>query len=231
MDILEIRIKNLEDDNVEIKKRIQNLEDQKDEGMRKIKEIELKNKKNLIKLESKLKNMEKHVYDLQKQLSTVKYDLKLIKSRAVIKAFIELFYIGLGLSDPLPWDKKVDNILISLNQFGNQKLYDVLKVNEVRSLLRECSNQLAIGKTNTHFIDLTKELLEQIFEFIDKEKKCSNVLESLKKINADIIIKKVIIIKEQYYNNKEKRREEEKAAYDKLDKNAITSLFALKQNK
>ena len=53
----------------------------------------------------------------------------------------------------------------------------------------------------------------------------------MKKINADIIIKKVIIIKEQYYNNKEKRREEEKAAYDKLDKNAITSLFALKQNK
>ena len=50
----------------------------------------------------------------------------------------------------------------------------------------------------------------------------------MKKTNADIIIKKVIIIKEQYHNNKEKRREEEKAAYDKLDKNAISSTFCYK---
>ena len=157
--------------------------------------------------------MKKHVYDLQKQLSSVKYDLKLIKLRAVFKAFIELFFRGLSLSELLKWDKKVDKILTSLKKFGNPKLYDVLKVNEVRSLLLECLNKLIIGNTNAHYMDLIKEVLEQIFELIDSEKKCLNVLESLKKTNADIIIKKVIIIKEQYYNNKEKRIEEEKIIY------------------
>ena len=96
------------------------------------------------------------------------------------------------------------------------------------SLLLEYSNKLIIGNTTTHYMDLTKEVLEQIFELIDPEKKCLNILESLKKTNADIIIKKVIIIKEQYYNNKEKRIEEEKAAYYKLDKNAISSTFCYK---
>ena len=156
--------------------------------------------------------MKKHVCYLQKQLSSVKYDLKLIKLRAVFKAFIELFFWG----------------LTSLNKLGNPKLNDVLKVYEVRSLLLQFSNKLIIGNTNVHYMDLIKEVLEQIFELIDSEKKCLNVLESLKKTNADIIIKKVIIIKEQYYNNKEKRREEEKAAYDKLDKNSISSTFCYK---
>ena len=57
--------------------------------------------------------MKKHVYDLQKQLSSVKYDLKLIKLRAVFKAFIELFFRGLSLSELLKWDKKVDKIWMS----------------------------------------------------------------------------------------------------------------------
>ena len=72
--------------------------------------------------------MKKHVYDLQKQLSSVKCDLKLIKSRAAFKAFIELFSRGLGFGDdPLKLDKKVDKILTSLNKFWNPKLYDVWK--------------------------------------------------------------------------------------------------------
>ena len=152
----------------------------------------------------------------------------MIKSRAAFKAFIDLFYRGLGLSDPLKWDKKVDKILTSLNKLGNPKLYDVLKVNEVRSFLLQYLNKLIIGNINANYMDLIKEVLEQIFELIDSEKKCLNVLESLKKTNADIIIKKVIIIKEQYHNNKEKRREEEKAAYDKLDKNEFLQHFAIK---
>lgn len=221
--ILEMKIKSLEDEKDENTKIIKNLEVEK-------KALKLENAKNVKKFESQLKKTKKHMYDLQKKLSSVENDLKLIKSRAAFKAFIDLFYRGLGLSDPLKWDKKVDKILTSLNKFGNPKLYDLLKVNEVRSLLLQCSNKLTIGNTTAHSMDLAKEVLEQIFELIDPEKKCLNILESLKKTNADIIIKKVIIIKEQYYNNKEKRREEEKAAYDKLDKNAITSLFALKQN-
>ena len=152
----------------------------------------------------------------------------MIKSRAAFKAFIDLFYRGLGLSDPLKWDKKVDKILTSLNKLGNPKLYDVLKVNEVRSFLLQYLNKLIIGNINANYMDLIKEVLEQIFELIDSEKKCLNVLESLKKTNADIIIKKVIIIKKQYYNNKEKRIEEEKAAYDKLDKNEFLQHFAIK---
>lgn len=222
--ILEMRIKSLEDEKDENTKIIKNLEVEK-------KALKLENAKNVKKFESQLKKTKKHMYDLQKKLSSVENDLKLIKSRAAFKAFIDLFYRGLGLSDPLKWDKKVDKILTSLNKFGNPKLYDLLKVNEVRSLLLQCSNKLTIGNTTAHSMDLAKEVLEQIFELIDPEKKCLNILESLKKTNADIIIKKVIIIKEQYYNNKEKRIEEEKAAYDKLEKNAISSLFALKQNK
>ena len=222
--ILEMRIKSLEDEKDENTKIIKNLEVEK-------KALKLENAKNVKKFESQLKKTKKHMYDLQKKLSSVENDLKLIKSRAAFKAFIDLFYRGLGLSDPLKWDKKVDKILTSLNNFGNPKLYDLLKVNEVRSLLLQCSNKLTIGNTTAHSMDLAKEVLEQIFELIDPEKKCLNILESLKKTNADIIIKKVIIIKEQYYNNKEKRIEEEKAAYDKLEKNAISSLFALKQNK
>lgn len=222
--ILEMRIKSLEDKKDENTKIIKNLEVEK-------KALKLENAKNVKKFESQLKKTKKHMYDLQKKLSSVENDLKLIKSRAAFKAFIDLFYRGLGLSDPLKWDKKVDKILTSLNKLGNPKLYDLLKVNEVRSLLLQCSNKLTIGNTTAHSMDLAKEVLEQIFELIDPEKKCLNILESLKKTNADIIIKKVIIIKEQYYNNKEKRIEEEKAAYDKLEKNAISSLFALKQNK
>ena len=222
--ILEMRIKSLEDEKDENTKIIKNLEVEK-------KALKLENAKNVKKFESQLKKTKKHMYDLQKKLSSVENDLKLIKSRAAFKAFIDLFYRGLGLSDPLKWDKKVDKILTSLNKFGNPKLYDLLKVNEVRSLLLQCSNKLTIGNTTAHSMDLAKEVLEQIFELIDPEKKCLNILESLKKTNADIIIKKVIIIKEQYYNNKEKRIEEEKAAYDKLDKSAISSLFAIKQNK
>ena len=61
-------------------------------------------------------------------------------------------------------------MLTSLNKLGNPKLYDLLKVNEVMSLLLEYSNKLIIGNTTTHYMDLTKEVLEEIFELLDPEK-------------------------------------------------------------
>ena len=150
-------------DEIYEKKKINALED-------KIKHMEVEVKE-LKKFKKKVKIMKKDIYEQQKDFADLKDDMNLIKARTALKAIIDLFCKGLKLKGVSGYENKVDEILYKLNMFKDDKIYDVIKVKNVRILLRDYYQKLLNGNTNTHYMDLSISALDQIFKIIGAEKK------------------------------------------------------------
>ena len=175
--------------------------------------------------------MNKNTYDLQTDLADAKDDLKLIKVRAAFKAFIDFFYRGLNLNGKSDYGDKVDDILYELNSYSDSKLYDVLKVNKVRTLLRKCYEKYQLGDTNEHYMNLTRSVLDQIFELIDQEKENEEIKKNLKESIFEKIVSQVVVAKEKYLykKNENKLKELEDNIYSEIKPNMISSIFTMKK--
>ena len=188
-------------------------------------------KKRINRLEKKMKNMNKNTYDLQTDLADAKDDLKLIKARAAFKAFIDFFYRGLNLNGKYDYGDKLDDILYGLNSFNDSKLYDILKVNKVRTLLRKCYEKYLLGNNNAHQMNLNKSVVDQIFEIIDPEKENEEIQKCLKESIFEWVVSQVVATREKYFSKKDKNKlkELEDNIYSQIKPNTISSIFLLKK--
>ena len=195
------------------------------------KELIILLKKRINRLEKKMKNMNKNTYDLQTDLADAKDDLKLIKARAAFKAFIDFFYRGLNLNGKYDYGDKLDDILYGLNSFNDSKLYDILKVNKVRTLLRKCYEKYLLGNNNAHHMNLNKSVVDQIFEIIDPEKENEEIQKCLKESIFEGVVSQVVATREKYFSKKDKNKlkELEDNIYSTIKPNTISSIFILKK--
>jgi len=140
-------------------------------------------------------------------------------------------FIGLNLNGKYDYGDKLDDILYGLNSFNDSKLYDILKVNKVRTLLRKCYEKYLLGNNNAHQMNLNKSAVVQIFEIIDPEKENEEIQKCLKESIFEGVVSQVVATREKYFSKKDKNKlkELEDNIYSKIKPNTISSIFILKK--
>lgn len=150
-----------------------------------------------------------NIYQLEKELSEVKSDLNLIKSRDALKVFIDFFYKGAGFTEYLPYGTRVDNILKNFHKYEDNKKYNNEIIKMIIKLLKTSAKKIKLGNFDAHNFE-TDDILLHIFEIIDPKKECNALIERLKNIKADKVVNEILLKREEYYYDKNLVEKEEK---------------------
>jgi len=218
----ENRIKELEIYNEENEEKIENLEEYKEESEKLIEDLQKYKEEttlNIKKKDREIKKLNIHnekqnklIISLQKkcrenaeEIFNIKSDIKLIKLRRAFKVFVNYIYNGLNLQGDLYYEDKIEKIIEFLDNLTSDE-YDKELVNSTKAFMNELYDKIDLGNNAAHHIDLSISVLDQLFEFIDKQKKHEDFKNRLKfGSNAETDIKDLIInIEYKYKRNKGK---------------------------
>ena len=80
-------------------------------------------------------------------------------------------------------------------------------------------------------MDLTRSVLDQIFELIDPEKENEEIQKCLKESIFEGVVSQVVATREKYFSKKDKNKlkELEDNIYSTIKPNTISSIFILKK--
>ena len=162
------------------------------------------------KSERKIDSLQKKNKENDIKITRISADLNLIKLRRAFKVFINYLYIGLGLKGDIAYEEKIKDIIELLKTFNTEK-YDKKLVDSAIDFMNELASKIDSGNYLAHHLDLDISVLNQIFEYIDKEQKYDDFKLKLKNEgNGDNILKKLIQNRENNFLNHEKLKREEK---------------------
>ena len=162
------------------------------------------------KSERKIDSLQKKIKENDIKITRISADLNLIKLRRAFKVFINYLYIGLGLKGDIAYEEKIKDIIELLKTFNTEK-YDKKLVDSAIDFMNELAGKIDSGNYLAHHLDLDISVLNQIFEYIDKEQKYDDFKLKLKdEGNGDNILKKLIQNRENNFLNHEKLKREEK---------------------
>ena len=162
------------------------------------------------KSERKIDSLQKKNKENDIKITRISADLNLIKLRRAFKVFINYLYIGLGLKGDIAYEEKIKDIIELLKTFNTEK-YDKKLVDSAIDFMNELAGKIDSGNYLAHHLDLDISVLNQIFEYIDKEQKYDDFKLKLKdEGNGDNILKKLIQNRENNFLNHEKLKREEK---------------------
>ena len=166
-----------------------------------------------------------NIYQLEKELSEVKSDLNLIKSRDALKVFIDFFYKGAGFTEYLPYGTRVDKILIKFDEYQDTEKYNLEIIKMIIQLLKTSAKKIKLGNFDAHHFE-TDDILLHIFEIIDPKKECNALIERLKNIKADKVVNEILLKREEYYYDKDLvEKEENKIIEDYSIKEKYSEIF------
>lgn len=173
-------------------------------------EYKEKSERKITKLYTQIDSLQKKNKENDIKITRISADLKLIKLRRAFKVFINYLYIGLGLKGDIAYEEKIKDIIELLKTFNTEK-YDKKLVDSAIDFMNELAGKIDSGNYLAHHLDLDISVLNQIFEYIDKEQKYDDFKLKLKNEgNGDNILKKLIQNRENNFLNHEKLKREEK---------------------
>ena len=154
------------------------------------------------------------INSLKNELIRIKDDLKLVQSREGFKALIDYFYHGLNFGESTSYKNKIILICTKLKQ---SKMKNNIVKYQIINFLKEILERLNSGNLTAHKFDLNKNVIEQIFSFVNKNN-FRDIFNKIKTSNADIIIKELITKRDEFFYDKNKLEENEAEIYGKIPK-------------
>ena len=211
----EKRIRELEGYKEENEEKIEDLEELVNDLQKNEEETALKTKKKyrkIKKLNILNEKQNKLIISIQKkcqenseEIIKIKSDIKLIKLYRVFKEFVNYIYNGLNLQGDFYYEDKIKKIIEFLDNLTSDE-YDKELVQSIKAFMNELNNKIDLGNNTALNIDFSISMFDQLFEFIDKQKKHEDFKNWLKfeSIAESDIINLILNIENNYKTNNEK---------------------------
>ena len=193
------QIKNLMIDNSKLQEEIKSLKSEAD-----------KNKKKHGKYKRIIKNMKFNIEEISNKSIKIENELNLIQLRDSFKNIIDLFAKAFAI----PQEKTyIDKVTCIKGKISKSKL---IKTNKqgIIDFFDRIYFDLQFSNKNAHTIDITKPILEQIFNHIDRENSLSNIRNKLEEGKLNHLLKELAVSRNNNFNDKERLINEEKRIID-----------------
>ena len=154
--------------------------------------------------------MKFNIEEISNKSIKIENELNLIQLRDSFKNIIDLFAKAFAI----PQEKTyIDKVTCIKGKISKSKL---IKTNKqgIIDFFDRIYFDLQFSNKNAHTIDITKPILEQIFNHIDRENSLSNIRNKLEEGKLNHLLKELAVSRNNNFNDKERLINEEKRIID-----------------
>lgn len=173
----------------------------------------------LQKLNEKINKRRKEVFDLNIEIIKLKSELKLIKSRDLLKAFIDYCCQGLRIDTKNTYENKTKNIIRKLIHFKYNTIYDEKIVINLINIFSNIYSKIQKGNELAHSIIKDKSFIESIIDISKNtgdENDFSNIIKIFKDEKTEELISSIINNRNNFFNDQELLKKNEEIIFKKI---------------
>ena len=138
-------------------------------------------------------SLQKKFQENSEEIFTIKSDIKLIKLSRIFKMLVNYIYHGLNLYGEIYCEDKIKKIIEFLDNLDSDN-YDKELIKSTKAFIFDLYEKIDLRDNTAKYLDLSISVLDQLFDFIDKQRKHEDFKNRVKfRSNTEMDIKDLIM--------------------------------------